>query len=85
VAGSAEIETMALTAFQIRILKLLAARRKRFGESYIAGGLALNTVLENPRLSKDIDIFHDTQEALQKTWDVDRKTLADVMQILSNR
>jgi hypothetical protein len=36
-------------------------------ESYVAGGVALNALLEAPRLSVDIDLFHDTSEALATT------------------
>jgi hypothetical protein len=35
-----ETETMALTEYQIAILRLLSERRKREGVSYIAGGAA---------------------------------------------
>ncbi len=66
---------MALTEYQLSIVRLLTGRRKEAGESYIAGGVALNELLGKPRLSHDIDLFHDTTEALQKTWDADRKEL----------
>jgi hypothetical protein len=39
-------ETMALTEYQIAILRLLSERRKREGVSYIAGGAALNDALK---------------------------------------
>ena len=68
-------KTMALTEFQITILRLLSEQRKRAGISYIAGGAALNEALKASRRSNDIDIFHDTAEALRTTWDADRKTL----------
>ena len=51
---------MALTEYQIAILRLLSERRKRDGVSYIAGGAALNDALKACRRSNDIDIFHDT-------------------------
>lgn len=70
-------ETMALTEYQIAILRLLSERRKREGVSYIAGGAALNDALKACRRSNDIDIFHDTTEALKTTWNEDRKTLCD--------
>lgn len=66
---------MALTEFQINILRLLSEQRKNAGVSYIAGGAALNEALKACRRSNDIDIFHDTTEALRTTWDADRKTL----------
>ncbi len=68
---------MATTQFQRSILKLLAARRKSYGESYVAGGVALNLLLSAPRLSRDIDLFHDTEEALYATWVADRLLLLE--------
>lgn len=47
------------------------------GESYIAGGVALNLALDAPRLSRDIDIFHDSAEALQVSWERDRILLEE--------
>ena len=66
---------MALTAFQRDVLRLIAASRIESGESYIAGAAALNTILDAPRLSRDLDLFHDTEEALQRTWASDRTLL----------
>ncbi|NQU10583.1 hypothetical protein HQ590_07330 [bacterium] len=66
---------MALTEFQRGICRLIAAQRVAQGESYVAGGVALNTVLAAPRLSRVIDLFHDTDEALAATYAVDRQLL----------
>jgi hypothetical protein len=66
---------MAVTAFQSDILKLLADRRRETGESYVAGGVALNQLLGTPRKSHDIDLFHDTEEALAASWADDRNRL----------
>lgn len=66
---------MALTAFQRTICQLLAGNRLRSGESYVAGGAALNELLRAPRQSRDIDLFHDTQEALAASWSADRESL----------
>ena len=66
---------MAVTRLQSDILGLLAASRRERGESYVAGGVALNTLLAAPRRSRDIDFFHDTEEALAKTWAADRELL----------
>lgn len=73
--GSEKTEEMALTEYQIAILRLLSERRKREGISYVAGGAALNLVLGASRRSRDLDLFHDTHEALQATWDADRQAL----------
>jgi len=66
---------MALTPLQRRICRVLAEQRKRLGESYVAGGAALNELLGGARRSHDIDLFHDTEEALAATWERDRETL----------
>jgi len=66
---------MALTSFQRDICRILAERRRNGGESYVAGGVALNELLRQPRLSRDVDLFHDTEAALAATWPADRATL----------
>ncbi len=66
---------MVITDFQRGICRLLAAERRRRGESYVADGVALNALIEGRRISRDIDIFHDTDEALAATWEADRRTL----------
>lgn len=68
---------MALTPLQRRICLLLAEQRKRSGESYVAGGAALNELLGGTRMSRDVDLFHDTEEALAATWAQDRLTLQE--------
>jgi hypothetical protein len=67
---------MALTPLQRRICLLLAEQRKLGGESYVAGGTALNEALGGRRRSHDVDLFHDTEEALAVTWQRDRATLS---------
>jgi len=67
---------MALTAQQEDILRLLARNRVENPESYVAGGLALNYKLNTPRLSRDIDIFHDSKNAMIRSWEMDRDVLA---------
>ncbi len=66
---------MAATEFQRAICRLIAKSRRDSGESYIAGGVALNTLLRAPRVSRDIDLFHDTDEALRASWDNDPSLL----------
>ena len=68
---------MALTDFQNELLRLLAKNRMANPESYVAGGLAPNHRLGTPRLSRDIDIFHDSREAMLRRWEMDRATLQD--------
>ena len=56
---------MALTSIQRRVCRLIAENRISSGESYVAGGVALNELISAPRISRDIDLFHDTEEALE--------------------
>jgi hypothetical protein len=66
---------MALTDFQRHVCRLLAQGRLDSGESYVAGAAALNEALGAARLSRDIDLFHDTDRALAASWVSDRSTL----------
>jgi hypothetical protein len=66
---------MGLSDFQRRVCRLLAQDRLRARESYLAGGAALNELLAAPRLSRDVDVFHDTEEALVASWQADRASL----------
>jgi hypothetical protein len=66
---------MALTDIQRHVCRLLAGNRLASGESYVAGGTALNDALAAARLSRDIDLFHDTDAALDVSWTRDRETL----------
>ncbi|MFA7172088.1 MAG: hypothetical protein WC340_01530 [Kiritimatiellia bacterium] len=68
---------MALTNFQAGVCRIIATNRKTAGDSYIAGGSALNVLLNAPRLSHDIDIFHDTTEALHVSWNMDNDSLRE--------
>lgn len=66
---------MALTPFQRAVCQLLAENRVASGESYVAGGVALNDCLAASRVSRDIDLFHDTDQALEASWRADRALL----------
>ena len=55
---------MALTPFQRGICRLLAEHRIASGESYVAGGASLNELTAGSRVSRDVDLFHDSEEAL---------------------
>ena len=63
---------MALTAFQRTICRLIAGQRLASGEIYIAGGVALNTLTGAERVSRDIDLFHDSVAAVTTNWNADR-------------
>lgn len=62
---------MALTALQQDVLHCIAANRS--DSSYVAGGIALNR--DWPRLSDDIDVFHDTDEEIGAAAETDIATL----------
>ena len=66
---------MSLTEYQRSVCRILARARMAHGEQYVAGGSALNELLAATRLSQDVDLFHDTKEALLATWKTDRITL----------
>jgi hypothetical protein len=68
---------MALTPLQRDVCRLIAANRIASGESYVAGGAALNEALATSRVSRDLDLFHDTDEALDTSWRADRRLLED--------
>ena len=66
---------MALTEFQRDICQLVAANRIASGESYVAGAVALNELIGATRISRDIDLFHDTEHAVDAAWTADRQLL----------
>ncbi len=66
---------MALTSFQQTLCRRIAVNRIEQGESYVAGGSALNVLAGGRRVSRDIDLFHDTTEALNVTWQADHALL----------
>ncbi len=55
---------MALTTFQRSVCRLLAQDRTASSE-----------LLPAPRLSRDVDLFHDTERAVDASWTADRKLL----------
>jgi hypothetical protein len=64
---------MPLGAFEQKVLRLLAMNRNP--DSYVAGATVLNQDPGSPRVSKDVDVFHDTIEALATCADLDIETL----------
>jgi hypothetical protein len=66
---------MALTEFQRAICRLIANQRLESGESYVAGAAALNTLTGATRISRDIDLFHDTSDAVTLSCKADRDLL----------
>jgi hypothetical protein len=43
----------------------------------LAGASTLNELIQAPRVSRDVDLFHDTEQALQASWDADRQLLTE--------
>jgi hypothetical protein len=68
---------MALTEFQRSVCRLIASHRRANGESYIAGGTALTVATGSSRISRDIDLFHDTTAAVAASSREDRHLLTN--------
>lgn len=66
---------MAVTEFQRNICRLISRNRIAQGVSYVAGGVAPSQFIDGSRVSRDIDIFHDTGEAVLNAWESDREIL----------
>lgn len=64
---------MPLSSLQRAILTTLAAQRNP--ESYVAGGAVLNR--DGPRISQDIDVFHDREASVAAAAAADAATLAE--------
>jgi hypothetical protein len=60
-----------ITKFQSSVLRLLAAHRSP--DSYVAGGVAINR--DGPRISANIDIFHDSVARLEAAVKTDDAAL----------
>ena len=68
---------MAATRFQASVLQRIARSRVKSGVTYVAGGLALNHLIGTPRLSHDIDVFNDTEEAVAVAFEGDTAALQE--------
>jgi hypothetical protein len=66
-------ELVPLNEFQRRVLQLLASNRSP--ESHLAGGAALHIGRGSPRFTNDVDLFHDTVEAVSAAYRLDRAAL----------
>src|SRR5256885_5776914 len=64
---------MALTEFQRTVCRLIASERIRSGVSYVASGVALNTLTNSPLVSRDI--FHDAHDSVEASCVADRNSL----------
>ena len=66
---------MPLTKFQIIVLQLL--KKHRNPNSYVAGGIAIHRANTSIRQSNDIDFFHDTDEAVTTSAQIDLSRLSE--------
>jgi len=64
---------MPLTSFQAAIFKVISANRNP--DSFIAGGIVINRDELSARFSDDIDVFHDSSQAVAASADADAETL----------
>jgi hypothetical protein len=64
---------MPLTEFQAEIFKVISANRNP--ESYVAGAIVIHRDATSSRYSRDIDLFHDTAEALVLSTELDSESL----------
>lgn len=62
---------MSLEKFQRRICVLLAKAARKKPGGYLAGGVALQSSLNGPRISEDIDRFHDTESEIRAAFSRD--------------
>ncbi len=65
---------MPIGKFEGEVLRLIAANRRP--ESHVADATVLNQSPTSPRFSEDIDLFHDTEDALDKSVELDTTLLA---------
>jgi len=64
---------MPLTPFQADIFKVISANRNP--DSFAAGGIVINRDRNSARYSDDIDLFHDTAQALAASAEADVQSL----------
>jgi hypothetical protein len=64
---------MPISKIQADVLREIALNRSP--ESYVAGATILHRGGDSPRYSQDLDLFHDLEEAVAASADIDAKTL----------
>jgi len=64
-----------LTPFQQEVAQLLAANRTP--GSHLAGAAALMLDAQSPRMSDDLDYFHDEEALVAQAYDLDRRVLIE--------
>lgn len=64
---------MPLTPFQAKVLRLISVNRSP--ESHVAGASAIHAAPDSLRYSGDVDLFHDSEEAVARAYERDTQTL----------
>lgn len=64
---------MPLSEFQAKVFKVIS--RNRNPDSYVAGATVIHRNASSPRYSRDIDLFHDTSEAVAVSAQTDADSL----------
>jgi hypothetical protein len=64
---------MSIGDFEREVLRTIAANRNP--DSFVGGGTVVNQSDASPRTSEDIDLFHDTQDSLRRSVELDTHTL----------
>ena len=64
---------MPLGPFEREVLRLIAVNRNP--DSFVAGATVLHQSPASPRSSQDVDIFHDSEEALAQSAEADTRVL----------
>jgi len=64
---------MPLTPFQADVFKIISVNRNP--DSYVAGATVIHRDANSPRFSRDIDLFHDTSDAVIASAEADEVAL----------
>ena len=64
---------MPLSTIQANVLRRIAANRSP--DSFVAGAAVLHRAADTPRYSADIDLFHDLEDSVARSAEVDAATL----------
>ncbi len=64
---------MPVSAFQARVLKTIASNRSP--DSYLAGATVLHRKAATPRVSEDLDLFHDVADSVARSAEQDAASL----------
>ncbi len=66
---------MPITDIQVAVLQVIAKNRSL--DSYVAGATVIHAGASSPRISKDLDIFHDDSDAVPRSAKIDVASLEE--------